>query len=185
MQPPYPPPGAYPPPGPYGQPGPYGPPGAPGPPRVDPTLADPGTRLVARIIDTAICLAVVIVFVIGSAVVQHLAVPMGTDAPETALNITAGVIRIVVLFAGPFVYEWVMLARSGATVGKRVMKIRVVRVDRGPIGGGRAAGRVAAVLVFGYLPCVGLLDELWLLWDRPLQQCLHDKVVTTLVVKAG
>jgi uncharacterized RDD family membrane protein YckC len=166
----------YPRPGPYGQ-GPYGPPGP------DPTLADPGSRLLARIIDGIICGAVIVVFVVGSVVIQHVVAPASLEGPDSAGTIAGGVVRLVVMFGGPFVYEWVMLARSGATVGKRIMKVRVVRVDRGPISGGRAAGRTAALLVFGFLPCVGLLNELWLLWDRPLQQCLHDKVVTTVVVR--
>jgi RDD family len=29
----------------------------------------------------------------------------------------------------------------------------------------------------------GLLDSLWLLWDKPHRQCLHDKVADTVVIK--
>ena len=31
---------------------------------------------------------------------------------------------------------------------------------------------------------VGVLDALWLLWDRPRRQCLHDKAAKTFVVRA-
>ena len=30
-----------------------------------------------------------------------------------------------------------------------------------------------------------LLDNLWLLWDRPNQQCVHDKYAKTIVVTAA
>ena len=68
------------------------------------------------------------------------------------------------------------------------MKIKVVSLaDRGPVTGGAAAKRAA---VYGLAPQVpligslfGLLNSLWLLWDKPNRQCLHDKVAGTVVVK--
>jgi hypothetical protein len=52
-------------------------------------------------------------------------------------------------------------------------------VTRTPIGQafGRAALPAAAAL-FGW---VGLLDDLWCLWDED-RQCLHDKIVKTMVI---
>lgn len=175
---------------PYGQPG-YGGYGPPGPPNgyrmpsqgVDPTLADPGSRLVARIIDGIICLAAVAAGFLLTIPLQNLLSP-GSMAGDGPANVTWGILRLLILIGAPVLYEWLMVARGGATVGKRVMKIRVVRsADRSPVGTGAAAGRALLVLLFGNLPCVGILDELWLLWDRPLVQCLHDKPVNTVVVR--
>lgn len=34
-----------------------------------------------------------------------------------------------------------------------------------------------------FASCGGILDPLWLLWDRPYRQCLHDKWPRTIVVQ--
>lgn len=75
---------------------------------------------------------------------------------------------------------------TGQTIGKKALSIRVVGQDTGqPIGNGRALGRNAVRSLPGYLPVVGLfwglLDGLWMLWDKE-KQTLHDKAAKTLVV---
>jgi uncharacterized RDD family membrane protein YckC len=77
--------------------------------------------------------------------------------------------------------------RGGQTVGKRVMKIRVI-----PVNPEAQATRVDFVkrwavqfIAANLIPFLGLLDGLWQLWDKPLQQCLHDKAAATVVVKVG
>jgi uncharacterized RDD family membrane protein YckC len=75
--------------------------------------------------------------------------------------------------------------RAGQTVGKRVMKIKIVRAtDGGPIDR-RLARRRWVVEVLGSLfgPYFSYADGLWQLWDQPFRQCLHDKCADTLVVK--
>ncbi|MBO2463838.1 RDD family protein [Actinomadura violacea] len=85
-----------------------------------------------------------------------------------------------------FLYFWLMTARWGQTLGKMLLKIRVVRQDDGlAITNGQAAGRAAFYTVLGGIcGCIGLIDVLWILWD-PRKQALHDKVARTVVVKAG
>ncbi len=74
-----------------------------------------------------------------------------------------------------------MLRRDGQTIGKKVMKLRVVRLsDNRPPTAGQAALRT---LIYFVLSGV-YVDVLWCLWDKPWQQCLHDKAVTTIVVPA-
>jgi len=74
---------------------------------------------------------------------------------------------------------------AGATVGKRLMRIRVVdQHDGNPIGPGRALLRWVLTGVFWvslYLP--GLLNLLWPLWD-PQRQAWHDKLANSVVVTA-
>jgi len=167
--------------GPYGG-GPYG--GAPAyRAPYDPTLADAVSRLGARIIDVLIAFALVVVAFVADAVIQAVADPY--TAAGQAISIVTAVCTMLVIFVGPFAYEWLMTARTGATVGKRLMKIRVVNAaDRSALTSGQAAGRAACVAGFSYIPVVSLLDQLWLLWDKPLQQCLHDKPVNSIVVRA-
>ncbi|MGH2775018.1 MAG: RDD family protein [Actinomycetota bacterium] len=75
---------------------------------------------------------------------------------------------------------------SGQTIGKKALSIRVITQDTGePIGNGRALGRNAVRSLPSYVPLVGwlwgLLDGLWMLWDKE-KQTLHDKASKTVVV---
>jgi uncharacterized RDD family membrane protein YckC len=73
----------------------------------------------------------------------------------------------------------------GQTLGKRVAGIRVVDAASGTsIGYARGLGRAAGKFVFNLLMnlcLVGILDYLWMLWDRE-NQTLHDKMVGSYVV---
>lgn len=70
---------------------------------------------------------------------------------------------------------------KGQTIGKRLMRVRVVRLDGHPIGWWsafeRAGGYVAGL-------ATGLLGFAQVLWD-PNRQCIHDKIVGTVVVVDG
>lgn len=94
---------------------------------------------------------------------------------------------VVLMLAVLYVYRVEMMFRSGQTVGKRVMKLRVV--PRDPAAGGRLTRAVAVrrwlvdSLGAQLVPFLHLLDGLWQLWDQPYRQCLHDKVADTVVVK--
>jgi uncharacterized RDD family membrane protein YckC len=70
---------------------------------------------------------------------------------------------------------------NGQTVGKRLLGIRVVRLDGGPItwwvaferAGGYAAGLATGLLGFA---------QIW--WDAN-RQAIHDRIVGTVVVEDG
>jgi uncharacterized RDD family membrane protein YckC len=98
---------------------------------------------------------------------------------------------LLVIFGGYFLYEGIQLAKWGKTLGKRALKLRVVgSVPPGiPLTTGRGLGRAACYpLLFtlvGVLPLIGLVslvNLLWPLWDKPLQQTLHDKMAQTMVI---
>ncbi|MDL4772283.1 MULTISPECIES: RDD family protein [Thermomonosporaceae] len=95
---------------------------------------------------------------------------------------TSNLIGIVI----GFLYYWLMTAKWGQTLGKMLLRIRVVREeDAGAISGGQAVARAAFYTVLGGIcGCIGLIDVAWILWDRR-KQALHDKVAHTVVVKAG
>ncbi|MEY9946925.1 RDD family protein [Kitasatospora sp. GAS1066B] len=147
-------------------PNPYGPP-APGTRQ----LASAGDRFVARLIDLAVLIIPIflIEFVAATAVGSIVASILGA--------------------ALVFLYEIAMLlTQNQQTVGKKVMKLRVVSLAHGARPTDNELWTRAAV--YG-LPqavyCIGslfsLLNMLWLLWDKPYQQCLHDKAAKTVVVK--
>ncbi len=68
----------------------------------------------------------------------------------------------------------------GATLGKRVMKLRVVGADGQPIGPGRAMYRHVA----RYASALLLLWGYWSMLSSPTRQTLHDKLADAYVVPA-
>jgi len=144
-----------------------------------PPLANRGKRLLARIIDALIIgipVGVVLGLVLGS---YH------TNATNTGPTYTQeGIYTIVYL-----IYEGAMLSRTGQTVGKKLMKIRVAMLANGDVPrGGMGWFRAAVYQVPLLVPCIGfifwLVNVLFCTWDKPYQQCLHDKAVRTVVVEA-
>ncbi|BAJ27907.1 MULTISPECIES: RDD family protein [Kitasatospora] len=131
-------------------------------------LASPGDRLLARLIDAAV-----------------LIVPFIVVAVISLGSLLYYVLAAVVLVA----YEGgMLLTQHGQTVGKKVMKLRVVSAATG----GRPTDnelwtRAGIYGVPVLVPYVGglfsLVNTLSLLWDKPLQQCFHDKGAKTVVVK--
>jgi uncharacterized RDD family membrane protein YckC len=81
-----------------------------------------------------------------------------------------------------YVYYFRREGRTGFTWGRQAMSIRVVDATTAqPIGGGRAFGRyLFATFISGNICGLGYL---WALWD-PRRQTWHDKVVSSVVVKA-
>ncbi|WP_234359436.1 RDD family protein [Plantactinospora sp. BC1] len=207
----YAPPPGYGPPG-YPPAGPPGyPPGRPGyapvpgypvaPPPVSPSgqpLASFGDRLLAYLIDGAILGGTVMVIAIPVFFVFFATV--GADLftvpdPETGtiemnpfdfllplLAVEAGL--LVVALALQYVYHVEMPKRTGQTIGKRVMKLKIIPLDpAGSIGRTPLARRFLVQAGGGLVPGLTYVDGLWQLWDKPYQQCLHDKFARTVVVK--
>ncbi|MGI5493398.1 RDD family protein [Microtetraspora malaysiensis] len=187
----------------YGQPGygqPYGAPAGAVPPGAPAPLAEWWQRLVARLIDGVI---IGIPYTIISLVLTGIIVTAPSfDERTGAFSAGGGVFLATLLIAIVSAavmsgYEFLLLKQRGQTVGKIVMGIKVVPVGGALPPGGLAvdaAAKRAGVLYgpqfLGWIPIVGwilnifsLLNVLWQLWDRPLQQALHDKAAGTVVVK--
>ena len=76
-------------------------------------------------------------------------------------------------------YSYFEGSPSGQTVGKRLMKIRVIdAASGGPLGFGKAFLRYIGKVISS-IPC--LLGFFWMLWDKE-KQTWHDKIATTYVV---
>ncbi len=109
----------------------------------------------------------------------------------TGFALPVAVIGLLVKLA----YETYFLTRSGATLGKMALGIRVRRTGRpGPLTLVEALRRQALQLglsLVGLVPGIGLLttlagwlDNAWLIWD-PRRQTWHDKIADTVVEKRG
>jgi uncharacterized RDD family membrane protein YckC len=165
----------------------YGrPPSGPG------SLADPGRRLAARLLDGLVFLPVAIACVaVALALVAPHAGPIfpRQNADPNATVPTPGFVWLYLAVAGGalvsgglfVLYETVTTVRFGRTLGKRWMKIRPLALDGCPLGWGRGFARAATQWIAGFLGWLGFIDFLWCLWDAD-RQCLHDKIVGTLVV---
>jgi uncharacterized RDD family membrane protein YckC len=158
------------------------------------SLATPGRRLGARLLDALLLVPIAIALMVAFA---HVVGPHTTLLPlkhtatatATAKAFVSGVMRWELVVVGALlatgvvmvVYETVLTAKWGRTLGKRWVGIRPLRTDGTVLGWGRSFGRIALYWLSGFLSWIGLLDPLWCLWDAN-RQCLHDKAVDTVVV---
>ena len=82
-------------------------------------------------------------------------------------------------FGWAALYFSVLTARwQGQTVGKKLMKIRVIQLDGSPLSIWDSFGRYGG---YGAGLATGLLGFLQIFWDAN-RQCIHDKISATVVI---
>ncbi|MBQ1092604.1 RDD family protein [Streptomyces sp. B93] len=167
--------------GPYGG-GPYGGGPSPSDPLAGmPPLADSGRRTLARIID----------MILVGVVVWLLTWPLGiaeynvdTDEFETASTFGQSIVAAVLYIA----YDTVLIGRTGQTLGKKWLGMRVANLDNGATPSMQTSLMRAAVLWIPFAFCCACLWTAvaggWSFFDRPYKQGLHDKAAKTVVVSA-
>ncbi|MFF0887270.1 RDD family protein [Streptomyces sp. NPDC003456] len=184
--------------GPYGGPpggggGPYGgPPGGGGPYGGDPyggrpadplagmpPLADSGKRTLARIIDMILVGVVVWLLTWGFGVSEY---DVDSDRIEVGKSFWQSAVAAVLYIA----YDTVMTARTGQTLGKKLLHMRVADLDNGATPSVQTALTRAAVLWIPFAFCCACvwtaISGGWSFFDRPYKQGLHDKAAKTVVV---
>ncbi|MEW1891018.1 MULTISPECIES: RDD family protein [unclassified Streptomyces] len=173
-------------PGPYGGGGPYG--GA-DPLAGMPPLAEPGKRILARLID----------FLIISIPLYLISLPWGgavevsdsngnDDVSDVFAQTYSGhqllwsLIGLVCYVA----YDTYFTHKDGRTLGKRLLKLRVAMLNDGRVPDTGAAFLRAVVLWLPALlccPCLWWLINIVLMFtDKPYRQGLQDKAAKTVVV---
>ncbi len=183
----------------------YGPPPVPLAPTGQP-LAGFGARLGAYLIDAVvITVAGMLIMIpamfaifawIGSQAAQLETDPVTgqlVEEPNAALFVGPIILMYVAIFAAligmSYVYYVELFpSRRGVTLGKRALGLTLIRLDdlSAPITRGVAAKRwLMQYIVGAIVPFFSWVDGLWQLWDKPFQQCLHDKVAQTVVVKVN
>lgn len=90
------------------------------------------------------------------------------------------VILLVILAIAAFLYEPLMTARGGQTLGKRAVSIRIVRPDGSNISTGQAWGRYGTRIAISMIS--GLIDIIPALVTAE-KTALHDLVASTRVVR--
>ncbi len=152
-------------------------------------LAGRDKRLLASILDLLVFSpAFIIAFLFGSTTAS--ASRSGFDFyRSTTSDITgaAGVIAFMFVIC-LIIVQLVFIARHGQTIGKRVLRIRVVRYSNGSICGlGRYFWlRTVVPMLIGSIPFVGnffpIVDALFIFGAE--KRCLHDLIADTKVVVA-
>ncbi len=106
-----------------------------------------------------------------------LGIVFGAIATLTGSGLEGNPLQLALTIA----YYWYFLARSnGQTPGKKVLKVRVVKVDGSQLNDTDALVRAVVSLVSGG---VFLLGYLWAFIDKD-NQTWHDKAAGTFVVDA-
>ena len=136
-------------------------------------LANPWRRLVARFLDGVMLVGVALLI---SFVLSPRPAELSTNSQVVTFVVTLQIIS--------FLYEVILIAIRGQTLGKSLMGIRVVGITDGQVPGWARAGvRWLLPAAASLVPPSVLIVYLWLLWD-PRRQGLHDKAAGTLVIQA-
>jgi uncharacterized RDD family membrane protein YckC len=143
-------------------------------------------RFLARIIDW------ILLAIVGSIIRIPLTLVMGgvglglsrvqdPAAALAALPALAGVIGLSILinFAVSFIYEVYFVSSRGATPGKMVLGLKIVRADGGPVSMGLAAGRYFASILSGFTFMIGYI----IAGFDDQKRSLHDRICDTRVIK--
>jgi len=152
------------------------------------TYASIGKRILAHIIDGFIvglgALPGVILMIVGGGLAASSVDSRGqlNDAAASGL---VGIVLLgyALLFIGCialWLYNCYLLGKDGATIGKRLMKVKVLDGQGLPLGFGKAFLREIVKQALGGV-CFILL--LWPLWDEQ-KQGLQDKIFGTHVYEA-
>jgi uncharacterized RDD family membrane protein YckC len=164
-------------------------------------LADFGSRLAAYLVDYALYFLVTLVvgapflvwyivsFFDFVAATDHQRQVTPSDMFSLLVPMMLYVLAIFVVGIG-YTYLYFVeyqLRHAGQTLGKRLMNLRVVPVEPGAeLTRMHLVKRWAVQWAAGaVVPLLHYLDGFWQLWDKPLQQCLHDKAANTVVVRLG
>ena len=156
-------------------------------------LASMGRRFVAALLDglleSCALLLLMVPFLMLMAGVVATSSQGGepSEAASAVLGIGALGMYGLILFASiavPLVYEALMVARRGQTVGKMALSIQVVTADGAMLTRGQAWGRAAMkVALAQFCSCLGLLADNLPAFFTPDKTTLHDMAVKTRVVR--
>ncbi|GAA2441391.1 RDD family protein [Streptomyces pulveraceus] len=177
-------------PGPYGGGGPYG---GPDPLAGMPPLAEPGKRILARLIDFLIISIPLYLISLpwGGAVEMSDNNGNGSGVSDVFSQTYSGhqlvwsLIGLVVYVA----YDTYFTHKDGRTLGKRLLKLRVAMLNDGRVPDTGASFLRAVVLWLPALlccPCLWWLINIVLMFtDKPYRQGLQDKAAKTVVVQSN
>lgn len=149
--------------------------------RVDHDLASLGERIAAALIDTLIMLIVVFIPIVIFYGGWDAFVAAESEESYAAMVATTGFSYFMYV-----VVHGYLLAKSGQSVGKKIVDIKIVRTDGSRATFVRLVGVRAlfenALFLFPVIDIwLSTIDVLFIF--RPSRKCLHDTVADTIVVR--
>jgi uncharacterized RDD family membrane protein YckC len=164
--------------GPQGGGDPYG--GGPADPLAGmPPLAPSGRRTLARIIDMIMVGVVVWLITLGVGVSEF---DVDNDDMQYGKSLAQSALAAVLYIA----YDTIMISRSGQTLGKKWLGMRVANLDNGATPSTQTTLIRSAVLWIPFAFCCACIWTAiaggWSYFDKPYKQGLHDKAAKTVVV---
>ena len=146
-----------------------------GSPPTELNLADVGTRFIGALVDGLVYVPVMIPAVI-------IQVLIGGDGDLTPLVLIA----ILVGFLGLSAFQWYLIATTGQSIAKRILRIRIVRLNGSPVNFMHGVILRSWVMAFltniplvGFI--VGIVDGAMIFGHE--RRCLHDRLADTTVIK--
>ncbi|WP_405558015.1 RDD family protein [Streptomyces canus] len=163
---------------PHGGGDPYG--GGPADPLAGmPPLAPSGRRTLARIIDMIMVAVVVWLITWGVGVSEY---NVDSDDMQYGKSLAQSALAAVLYIA----YDTIMISRSGQTLGKKWLGMRVANLDNGSTPSTQTTLIRSAVLWIPFAFCCACIWTAisggWSYFDKPYKQGLHDKAAKTVVV---
>ncbi|MEU3416487.1 RDD family protein [Streptomyces sp. NPDC006658] len=144
-----------------------------------PPLADSGKRTLARIIDMVLVGIVVWLLTSVFGVREYT---VDGDRIEVGRSIAQSLIAAVLYIA----YDTVMIGKSGQTLGKKWLNLRVANLENGATPSMPTSLTRALVLWVPFAFCCACVWTAvaggWSFFDKPYKQGLHDKAAKTVVV---
>lgn len=150
-------------------------------------LADRGTRLCAALVEGLVFAIAALPLLVAFTIADSSPHASSEFAPPSSEPNAILVILGVVCFIALGIYQLILLATRGQSIGKRILGIRIVTHETGQSPGG-----VKAILLRGFLP--GLISNIPLVGGifslvnilfifREDRRCIHDLIAGTVVVK--
>jgi len=144
-------------------------------------LAGVGTRLLAALLDALVMLAVILAALIAIALLDSV---IALQPHGVAAGSVLGAFTLLFLFGFVFAYyAGLELLWDGQTVGKRALKLRVLRDDGTPVDAAAVLARTVVRLV-DFLPAGYLVGLVSMIADGRSRR-LGDIVGGTIVVREG
>jgi len=156
-----------------------------------------GQRFLALLVDSFIIGAILTILIVPLAIfgisrseTESAACIDADGRPSTCENPTSETILVWLAIFGLYFFMSLLVAfvlqvrpvyRTGQTIGRSVVGIKVVDINNGSLlSGGRAVGRYLFANVIS--ANIMYLGYLWMLWDDQ-KQTLHDKVTNSTVIQ--
>ncbi|MGY1500443.1 RDD family protein [Streptomyces sp. QTS52] len=147
-----------------------------------PPLADGGRRVLARLVDMILVGVVVGLLTWGFNVNEY-------DVDGDDINYGRSVGQSLVAAVLYIAYDTILISRTGQTLGKKWLRLRVANLDNGATPSVQSALVRALVLWIPFAFCCACvwtaISGGWSFFDKPYRQGLHDKAAKTVVVSTS